>query len=253
MLGKPMLGTDGQHLMAPHGALRVCNVTKKRQLEDDLRAVSVVGSVAAPGPPPRRTCRAHRPPRRLELAQRAESQGRDTLPATRPEGGEVRGLVSPCIVIETRPRPALGRLLMPTRLSGVSIHRRLALSGLRGFGAGIRRRGVRRRRLRRGRLDIDHVTRPAEIVGPSARCRERLAFGQRAGQAVAAAGVAPGPPISSSGTTRVSVSGTTGPAAGRWAGPPGLAFGACGPGSTDIGSATGMPLLPMMRSISRST
>ena len=175
-------------------------------------------------------------------------------PATRPEGRGVRALVGPRIVIETRPRPALGRLLMPTRLSGVSIHRRLALSGLRGFGAGIRRRDVRRRRLRRGRLDIDHATRPAEIVGPSARPRERLAFGQRAGHAcpVAAAGV-PGPPMSSSGTTRVSVSGTTGPAAGRWAGPPGLTFGACGPGSTDIGSATGMPLLPMMRSISRST
>src|SRR5262249_53023687 len=58
MLGKPMLGTYGQHLVAPHGALRVCN-DQKRQLEDDLRAVSGVGSVPAPGPPPRRTCRAH--------------------------------------------------------------------------------------------------------------------------------------------------------------------------------------------------
>src|SRR5262249_54854828 len=51
-------------------------------------------------------------------------------------------------------------LLLPARLSGVSIHRRLALGGHGGFGAGIRRRGVRR-----CRLDIDHATRPAEIVG----------------------------------------------------------------------------------------
>src|SRR6516162_2554905 len=91
------------------------------------------------------------------------------LPATRPEGREVRALVGPRIVIETRPRPALGRLLLPARLSGVSIHCRLALGGHGGFGAGIRRRGVRYRRLDHGRLDIDHATRPAEIVGPSAR------------------------------------------------------------------------------------
>jgi hypothetical protein len=70
---------------------------------------------------------------------------------------------------------------------------------------------------------------------------------------VAAAGVAPAPPISSSGATRVSVSGTTGPAAGRCAAPPALAFGACEPEPTGTGSATGMPLLPTMRSISRST
>src|SRR5262249_14525483 len=111
-----------------------------------------------------------------------------TSPTTRPEGGEVRGLVSPHIVIETRPRPALGRLLMLARLSGVSIQRRFALGGLGGSGAGIRRRGVKRRRLRRSRLDIDHVTRPAEIVGPSAPRRERLAFGERAGQACAGGG-----------------------------------------------------------------
>ena len=54
-------------------------------------------------------------------------------------------------------------LLLPARLSGVSIHRRLALGGHGGFGA------VRRCRLDRGRLDIDHATRPAEIVGASAR------------------------------------------------------------------------------------
>src|SRR5262249_52878947 len=106
---------------------------------------------------------------------------RSLLPATRSEGREVRTLVSPGI--ETRPRPALGRLLMPARLSGVSIHRRLALSGLGGCGVSIRRRGVTRR-LYRGRLDIDHVTRPAEIVGPSARRRERLAFCERAGHVV---------------------------------------------------------------------
>ena len=89
------------------------------------------------------------------------------LPATRPEGREVRALVGPRIVIETRPRPALGRLLLPARLSGgVSIHCRLWLGG---FGAGIRSRGVRHRRLDHGRLDIDDATRPAEIVGPSAR------------------------------------------------------------------------------------
>src|SRR5262249_22127937 len=57
------------------------------------------------------------------------------------------------------------------------------LSGLGGCGVSIRRRGVTRR-LYRGRLDIDHVTRPAEIVGPSARRRERLAFCERAGHVV---------------------------------------------------------------------
>jgi hypothetical protein len=72
--------------------------------------------------------------------------------------------------LRTRPRPALGRLLLPSRLSGVSIHRRLALGGIGGFGAGIRHPGV------------GHVTRPAEIVGPSARRRDRLAFGERADQ-----------------------------------------------------------------------
>jgi len=92
------------------------------------------------------------------------------LPATRPEGWEVRALVGPRIVIETRPRPALGRLLLPARLSGgVSIHCRLWLGG---FGAGIRSRGVRHRRLDHGRLDTDDATRPAEFVGPSARCRD---------------------------------------------------------------------------------
>ncbi len=87
-------------------------------------------------------------------------------------------------MIQTRPRPALGRLLMSARLSGVSIHRRLALSGLGGCGVSVRRRGVTRR-LYRGRLDIDHVTRPAEIVSPSARRRERLAFGEHAGHGCA--------------------------------------------------------------------
>src|SRR2546430_1715695 len=116
--------------------------------------------------------------------EKRRAQSRDTLPTTRPEGGEVRGLVSPRIVIETRPRPALGRLLMPARLSGVSIHRRLALSGLGGCGVSIRRRYVTRR-LDRGRLDVDHVTRPAEIVGPSARRRERLTFGEHAGHGCA--------------------------------------------------------------------
>jgi hypothetical protein len=33
-----MLGADGQHLVAPHGALRICNATKKRQLEDVAKA-----------------------------------------------------------------------------------------------------------------------------------------------------------------------------------------------------------------------
>src|SRR5439155_27212896 len=70
---------------------------------------------------------------------------------------------------------------------------------------------------------------------------------------VAAAGAALAPPISSSGAKRVSVSGTTGPAAGRCAASPALALGACGPGPTGTGSATGTPLLPTMRSISRST
>ena len=68
-------------------------------------------------------------------------------------------------------------LLLPARLSGVSIHRRLALGGLGGFGAGIRR-GVRRRRVGCGRLDIDHATRPAEIVGASAPGVPRLVEGR---------------------------------------------------------------------------
>src|SRR5262249_12667153 len=65
-------------------------------------------------------------------------------------------------------------LLLPARLSGISIHRRLALGGHGGFGADIRRRGVR--------LDIDHVTRPAEIVGPSARRRDILTRAQPNGR-----------------------------------------------------------------------
>jgi len=48
----------------------------------------------------------------------------------------------------------------------------------------------------------------------------------------------------------VSVSGTTGPAIGRCAGPVALAFGACGLEPAGTGSATGMLLLPTMRSIS---
>jgi Transposase DDE domain len=71
-------------------------------------------------------------------AMKAQSSQTCVLPAIRPEGLEVRALVSPRIVIETRPRPALSR----PRLSGISVHRRLALGGLGGFGAGIRRRGV---------------------------------------------------------------------------------------------------------------
>jgi transposase len=104
----------------------------------------------------------------LLAAMKAQSSQTCVLPAIRPEGLEVRSLVSPRIVIETRPRSALSRPC----LSGVSVHRRLALGGLGGFGAGIRRRGVGRRWLDRSRLDIDHATRPAEIVGPSARRRD---------------------------------------------------------------------------------
>src|SRR5256886_17307085 len=100
--------------------------------------------------------------------EKRRAQSRDTLPTTRPEGGEVRGLVSPRIVIETRPRPALGRLLMPARLSGVSIHRRLAPSGLGGCRVSIRPPYVTRRP-DRGRLRADPATRPAESPGPRAR------------------------------------------------------------------------------------
>src|SRR5262249_21700237 len=86
------------------------------------------------------------------------------LPATRPARQEGRALGAPPNVIEARPRPAVGRLLLPARLSGgVSIHCRLWLGG---FGAGIRSRGVRHRRLDHGRLDIDDATRPAEIPQP---------------------------------------------------------------------------------------
>src|SRR5262249_11297296 len=68
-------------------------------------------------------------------------------------------------------------LLLPARLSGVSIHRRLALGGHGGFGAGIQRRGVRR-----CRLDIDRATRPAEIVGPSPRRCDSLPRAQPNGR-----------------------------------------------------------------------
>ena len=101
------------------------------------------------------------------------------LPATRPEEREVRTLVSPGIVIKTWPRPAL---------SGISIHRRFALGGLGGFGAGIRRRSVGRRGLDHGRFDIANATRPAEIVCPSARRRGCLPFGERAGHGCARGG-----------------------------------------------------------------
>src|SRR5262249_14117391 len=100
-------------------------------------------------------------------------------------------LVGRRIVIETRPRPALGRLLLPARLSGVSIHRRLVLGGLGGFGACVRRRGVRRRWLSCGRLDIDHATRPAEIVGPSARRCDSLPRAQPNGRPRTVAGALP--------------------------------------------------------------
>jgi hypothetical protein len=51
---------------------------------------------------------------------------------------------------------------------------------LGGFGAGIRRRIIRRRRLDCRRLDFGRASRPTEVVGPSARRRERLALGERA-------------------------------------------------------------------------
>jgi hypothetical protein len=97
-------------------------------------------------------------------------------------------LVSPRSGIETRLRPTLGRLVLPAGLRSVSIQCRLALGRLGGFGAGIRRRGVRRHRLDGGRLDIDRASRPAEIVGPPARRRERLVFGERAGHGCTSGG-----------------------------------------------------------------
>src|SRR5262249_26916996 len=78
-------------------------------------------------------------------------------------------------------------------------------------------------------------------------------LGSPRGTVASTAGAARPPPTSSSGPLCMAVSGTTGPANGRCAGPPGLAFGACGPGSTGTGSATGMPRLVMLRWISRST
>jgi hypothetical protein len=51
----------------------------------------------------------------------------------------------------------------------------------------------------------------------------------------------------------MAVSGTTGPTAGRAAGAPGLALGACDPASAGAGSATGIARLAMWRWISRST
>ena len=49
------------------------------------------------------------------------------------------------------------------------------------FGADIWRRGASHRRLNRSWFDIDRATRPAEIVGPAAPRRDRLALGDRAG------------------------------------------------------------------------
>src|SRR5262245_35855175 len=66
--------------------------------------------------------------------------------------------------------------LAPFLLLSVGIHRRRALGRLGGFGAGIRRRRVSRRRLKRAWLDIDRATRPAEIVSPTGRRRDRLAL-----------------------------------------------------------------------------
>src|SRR5262249_6747942 len=67
-------------------------------------------------------------------------------------------------------------LLLPARLSGVSIHRRPALGGHGGLGAS------RRCRHDRGRLDMDHATRPVEIVGPSARRRDSFIRAQPNGR-----------------------------------------------------------------------
>ena len=83
----------------------------------------------------------------------------------------------PRIATGIRPRPAVGRLVLPVRLGGVSIHRRLALGRFGDRGAGIRRRGDIWPR----RLDINDRSRPAEIIGPSARRRQRPAFDERAG------------------------------------------------------------------------
>ena len=77
--------------------------------------------------------------------------------------------------------------------------------------------------------------------------------GTREALASVADGLARPPPISSSGAACMAVSGTTGPAAGRWAGAPGLALGPCGPASVGTGSATGMPRFVVVRWISRST
>jgi hypothetical protein len=88
-----------------------------------------------------RPCVAGKPHNCFKVVSRAKPDS----PATPPKGREIRARVSPRIVIVTRARAALSRLLLPARLSGVSIHHRLGLGGLGGFGAGIRRRCVRRR------------------------------------------------------------------------------------------------------------
>ena len=138
-------------------------------------------------------------------------------------------------------------------LSSVGIHHR-ALGRLGGFGADIWRRGASHRRLTRSRLEIDRATRPAEIVGAPTPRRDRLAPDDRAGDGCVRGGGADAAAAKQFfRAARVNVSGTTGPAAGRSAGPLGLAVAACGAGSSGIGSATGRPLLPMMRSTSRST
>ena len=75
--------------------------------------------------------------------------------------------------------PTLGGPLFLDGLS-VGIHRRRALGRLGGFCAGIRPRSASRRRLDRAGL-IDRATRPAEIVGPTARRRDRFALREGAG------------------------------------------------------------------------
>src|SRR5262249_56856996 len=92
------------------------------------------------------------------------------------------------------------------------------------------------------RGQLKSSARPLGAVGASPLVSARVTVAP-----VAAAGPAPTPPISSSGAKRVSVSGTTGPAAGRCTASPAVALVSCGPGPTGTGSATPMPLVPSVR------
>ena len=140
-------------------------------------------------------------------------------------------------------RSTLARLLVLS----VGIHRRRALGRLGRFGAGIQLRSASRRRL--AGLDIDRATRPAEIVGPTVRRLDGLALVEGAGDGCIGAGggrcaTAAEQFFRGNGRDRERHHrSSVRPLRGNTM----LGFRCLRAGSTGIGSATGMLLLPMMR------